>query len=148
MHLIPISIREAKAFITEHHRHNKAPAGAKFAIGVQEGDHLVGVAMVGRPISAGLQDGFTAEVLRVCTIDPAPKNACSMLYGASWRAWKAMGGTRIVTYTLKREEGTSVKAAGWLNVAETRPATWHIYRERKQQNIYSETKYRWENKVA
>ena len=112
MNLTPISIRDAKDFVREHHRHNKPPAGAKFAIGVQDNGELVGVAMVGRPVSASLQDGFTAEVLRVCTLDPCPKNACSMLYGASWRAWKAMGGTRIITYTLKKEEGASVRAAG------------------------------------
>ncbi len=149
MNLTPISIRDAKEFVREHHRHNKPPAGAKFAIGVQDNGELVGVAMVGRPVSASLQDGFTAEVLRVCTLDPCPKNACSMLYGASWRAWKAMGGTRIITYTLKKEEGASVRAAGWVITSELESSSWHrpkSGRPRVEQAVFLEPKFRWENK--
>ena len=130
-----------------HHRHNKPPQGAKFAIGVSNISHLVGVALVGRPISPYFQDGFTAEVLRVCTLIGCPKNVCSMLYGASWRAWKAMGGKRIITYTLQREKGISVKASGWELVAETQPSSWNrpkSGRVREEQKIFSEKKYRWE----
>lgn len=161
--LKPISIRDAKKFVTDHHRHNKAPVGAKFCIGVIESweewnpfmgrsvehQNLVGVAMVGRPVSAQLQDGFTAEVLRVCTLEDSPKNCCSMLYSACWRAWKAMGGKRILTYTLKKEQGASVRGAGWQIVAECEPSNWNrpnSGRERDHQPIYQERKYRWEVK--
>ena len=162
--LTPISIRDAKKFVTENHRHNKAPVGAKFCIGVNERweewnpfmgrtvkyERLVGVAMCGRPISASLQDGFTAEVLRVCTLEDSPKNCCSMLYSACWKAWKAMGGKRILTYTLQKEYGASVKSAGWEIVAESEPTSWNRPqngRPRKEQEIYKERKYRWENKT-
>ena len=80
--LRPISIRDAKNFVTEHHRHNKAPQGAKFAIAVEDNDEIVGVALVGRPVARKLQDGYTGEVLRVCTTKDSPKNVCSMLYGS------------------------------------------------------------------
>ena len=75
---------------------------------------------LGLPMARMLQDGYTAEVTRVCTTDQSPKNVCSMLYAACWRAWKAMGGNRLVTYTLAEEDGASVKAAGWRVVGETK----------------------------
>jgi hypothetical protein len=142
--LVPITISEAKEYIQNYHRHNKPPVSGKFAIGVSDGNGLVGVSVVGRPVNISMDDGFTAEVYRVCTTDDSPKNVCSMLYGASWRAWKAMGGKKMITYTLQSESGSSVKAAGWKIVAETKPGTWHIYRNRDWQPIYGQMKFRWE----
>ncbi len=43
-----------------------------------------------------------------------------MLYGAAWRATKAMGYSRLITYTLKDELGTSVLAAGWRALYQTK----------------------------
>lgn len=67
--------------------------------------------MVGRPVARHLDDGFTAEVNRTCT-DGCP-NANSALYGAAWRAAKAMGYTRLITYTQEGESGSSLRGAGW-----------------------------------
>ncbi len=94
------------------------------AIGLVHESVLVGAAIVGRPVARERQDGFTAEVTRLVT-DGTP-NACSKLYAASWRAWRAMGGRRIGTYLLASEDGTSVKAAGWRLLYETRdrPQGW------------------------
>ena len=64
LQVIPLTIRDANEFVTNFHRHNKAVRGAKFAIGASYNDQLVGVAIVGRPISRRLDDGFTAEVVR------------------------------------------------------------------------------------
>tara|TARA_Y100000310_G_scaffold326575_1_gene391616 strand:+ start:937 stop:1398 length:462 start_codon:yes stop_codon:yes gene_type:complete len=146
--LVPISLREASEFVSNFHRHNKAPQGGKFAIGVSNGDGLVGVSIIGRPV-ARMFDDFTAEVLRVCTTDESPKNVCSMLYGASWRAWKAMGGNKLITYTLQTETGASVKAAGFKVVAETSKrkegSAWtSSNRSREWQPIYGQLKFRWE----
>jgi hypothetical protein len=69
------------------------------------------VAVVGRPIARALDDGFTAEVRRCCT-DGAP-NACSMLYRAAWRAVKALGYRKVITYTLPEEGGASLRASGF-----------------------------------
>lgn len=41
-----------------------------------------------------------------------------MLYGAAWRCAKAMGYIRIVTYTQAKETGASLRAAGFVKVAE------------------------------
>lgn len=83
-----------------------------------------GVAITGNPLSATLMDGVTAEILRLC-LDPDYQisNAPSMMYSASWRAWRAMCGLRMVTYTLKEEPGTSLKASGFKPVATTKPSS-------------------------
>jgi hypothetical protein len=82
MELQPISFKEAKEFIKRHHRHHSPPQGMKFCIAVNDGNKVVGVATVGRPIARMLDDGWTAEVTRCCT--DGTRNACSMLYSASW----------------------------------------------------------------
>lgn len=127
LELQPISFAEAAEFVHYHHRHNTAPVGHKFSIAVNNGEEVVGVAIVGRPIARHNDDGLTLEVLRVCVKDGC-NNACSMLYGASWRAAKALGYRRLITYTLKTEPGTSLKAAGWRVVGETKeaPNGWNV----------------------
>ena len=146
LQLVPISISEANEFVFNFHRHNKPTQGGKFAIGASDGTELIGVAIIGRPIARFLDDGFTAEVLRVCTLDDSPKNTCSKLYGASWRASKAMGYTKIITYTLQSESGASLKGAGWEVVAESKSnkTGWMNRPGREWQPIYGQLKFRWE----
>ena len=118
--IIPITLRAAKAYVAQHHRHNKPPVGHKFSIGVCADDGtLVGVATVGRPVAGPLDDGLTAEVARTCT-DGYP-NANSALYGAAWRICRAMGYRRLTTYTQADESGASLTAAGFVKVAELPP---------------------------
>ena len=109
--LTPVALATANAFVNSHHRHHKATAGHKFSIGCAKDGELVGVAIVGRPVSRYLDDGWTLEVNRLCTT--GEKNACSILYAASARAAKAMGYRKIITYTLDSESGSSLRAAGW-----------------------------------
>jgi hypothetical protein len=112
LHLVPISLVEAKRFVGEHHRHNLPPVGWKFGVGVAEDDELVGVAMAGRPVARRLDHGQTLEVIRTCTTGEV-MNVNSMLYGAIARAAKALGYQTLYTYTLAEESGASLKAAGW-----------------------------------
>ena len=109
--LTPVSLAEANAFVAQHHRHHKPVTGHKFSIGCTADGRLVGVAIVGRPVSRYLDNGLTLEVNRLCT--DGTKNACSMLYAAAWRAARAMGYEKIITYTLDTESGASLRAAGW-----------------------------------
>lgn len=122
--LQPVTQRQAFKFITEHHRHHKPPAGFKFAIGVNDGEKLVGVVIVGRPVARGLDDGMTAEISRCCTDNT--KNAASMLYGAATRAARAMGYDRVITYIRCDENGVSLRAAGWIPVYDTRGKSWNV----------------------
>ena len=110
---------------------------------------MVAVAIVGNPLSATYMDGMTAEVLRVCTAsENAPKGCCSMLYSACWRAWRAIGGDRMLTYTLQSEKGVSLKAAGWVVCGKTKPVApgWrkNDHLTRVHQPVMLEPKLRWE----
>ena len=142
--IVPVSLREANEFVLNFHRHNKPTQGGKFAIAACYDEAMVGVAIVGRPVSATLQDGVTAEVTRVCVLADAPKNTCSFLYGRCWRIWQQMGGKRMVTYTLQEESGSSLRGAGWKVMGEVAPQTWdRANRQRDWQPIYGQMKFRW-----
>lgn len=118
--IIPITLKASRAFVSEHHRHNKPPVGHKLSVGVCDSvGQLRGVAMLSRPVASALDDGLTIEISRTCT-DGCP-NANSALYGACWRIAQAMGYRRIVTYTQADEGGASLTAAGWVKVRDLPP---------------------------
>lgn len=140
MKIIPITFKEAKEYIKINHRHNPNIVGCKFSIGCMDKDELVGVAVCGRPVSRYLDDGKTLEINRVCT--DGTRNACSMLYGACCRIGREMGYTKIITYTLKSENGASVKASNFICDGEAGGTHWTGKRNRGQQ-IPHEMKVRW-----
>jgi len=109
--ITPINFDEANAFISKFHRHHKPMQGCKFCVAVSDDEKVVGVAIVGRPVARMLDNGWTLEVNRCCT--DGTKNACSMLYSASWKAAKALGYQRLITYTLPEEGGASLRASNW-----------------------------------
>jgi hypothetical protein len=146
---VPVTLTEAIAYVDNFHRHNKGPQGGLFAIGASNGDGLVGVAIVGRPVARALQDGYTAEITRVCVHDKAPRNCNSFLYSACWRAARAMGYSKIITYTLASESGSSLKGAGFVIVAEIagrcEKSAWQgPDRAREWQPVYGQLKLRWQ----
>jgi len=117
VNVTPIEFAEACAFVRQWHRHHAPPQGHKFSIAASVDGEVVGVAIVGRPVSRMLQDGWTLEVTRLAT--DGTKNACSFLYGAAWRAARGLGFRRLITYILDSEPGTSLRAAGWRLVGTT-----------------------------
>lgn len=121
--IVPITLKEANAFVLQHHRHHKPAVGHICSLAVAVGDRIVGVAIVGRPIARRLDNGLRAEVLRCCT--DGTKNACSMLYAAAWRAARALGYKEIGTYILESEPGTSLKAAGWKCLGACGGGSWN-----------------------
>ena len=144
LRVVPVSYAEAAAFVDDWHRHHRRPVGHKFSLGVALGGQLVGVAMVGRPVARHFDDGLTLEVNRTAT-DGTP-NANSMLYGAAWRAAKALGYGRLITYTQAGEAGGSLRAAGWTVVAE-RPARsgwWTPSRPREDRGVDAMPRTLWE----
>jgi hypothetical protein len=122
LEIVPMTLAEANAFVQKNHRHHKPVVGHKYSLGCAAEDNIVGVAIVGRPVSRYLDDGWTLEVTRLCT--DGTKNACSMLYAAAWRAARAMGYKRLITYILITEPGTSLKAAGWKCIGEAGGLRW------------------------
>jgi hypothetical protein len=65
--LTPITLAEANAFVKQYHRHHQPVPGCKFCLAVSDDDKVVGVAIVGRPVSRHMDDGWTLEVNRTCT---------------------------------------------------------------------------------
>jgi hypothetical protein len=119
---VRLSLEEANAFVAEYHRHHRAVVGHLFSLGAALGERIVGVVIVGRPVSRHRDDGVTAEVARLCT--DGSKNACSFLYGAAAHAAFALGFLRIGTYILASEPGTSLTAAGWRLIGERGGGSW------------------------
>lgn len=143
--LAPVSLKEANYFVEHHHRHHKPVVGHKFSIGCTENGKLVGVAIVGRPVSRYLDDGWTLEVNRMCT--DGTRNACSFLYGAAARAAKAMGYKKLITYILDTEDGTSLRAAGWKCAGLAGGKEWTGKRKPVAPLCPAQMKYRFEKHI-
>jgi hypothetical protein len=122
MRIVPITLKKANEIVTQWHRHHKPSVGHKFSVGLMEGDIYIGIAICGRPVARGSDDGLTLEVARLCT--DGTQNACSKLYGACARVAKEMGYEKIQTYILESEPGISLKASGWVMEAITAGGQW------------------------
>ena len=119
--IVPVTWREACAFVDGHHRHHAPPNGHRYSQGVvtTEDGILRGVVITSHPVARHLMDGRTLEVIRSATDGTMNANSC--LYGAAWQAAKALGWGRLLTYTQEGESGASLRAAGWRVIGE-RPA--------------------------
>jgi hypothetical protein len=146
---VPVALKEANKFIDRYHRHNGAVLVARFAIGAAVDGELMGVAIVGNPVARRLAAEGVAEVVRLCVIPGAPLGACSFLYARCWRIWEMMGGSKLITYTLQSESGSSLRGAGWSQEALLDPRTgWDTpSRRRVNQPISQEPKIRWSKAV-
>lgn len=121
--LRPITRDEADTFIRQHHRHHGVPVGALWRQAAHDdAGHIVGVAVIGRPVARALDDGLTVEVTRLCT-DGEP-NTCSLLYAAARRAAIAKGYRRGLTYILASESGASLRASGWQELWRVKGRSW------------------------
>lgn len=120
--LVALPLDEANAFVSEHHRHHQPVVGHKFSIGAAVDGEITGVAIVGRPVARGYDNGTTLEVVRCCT--DGTRNACSWLYTRCWRATEALGYQKIITYTLASESGASLRGAGWTVIGQVRGRSW------------------------
>lgn len=138
-----IELADASAFVSEHHRHHTPPVGHLFSIGAFLGAEMVGVAIVGRPVSRHRDDGMTAEITRLC-VREGVRNAASFLLGRCAKAALALGFRRIGTYTLARESGASLRAAGWIVVGEVKGRSWDTPSRRRTDKHPTEDKLLWE----
>lgn len=79
MTLRPATLREANAFVAEHHSHHEPVRGCKFAIACLDGSRLCGVVIVERPKArVGLIEAMEkAKTACGCqTLKPAPPTPC------------------------------------------------------------------------
>jgi len=138
LHLAPVRSREAMDFVRAWSP--PSPAARRSDLrrrSREETGTLRAVAIVGRPVARHLDDGTTPEVTR--TASDGARNAklrgrdthhrcCpdSVRYGASWRAAKALGYQRLITFTQAGVSGTSLRGAGRGMIASRPPrAGWH-----------------------
>ena len=45
LEIVPMTLKEANAFVEQNHRHHGPTVGHKFSIGVSDGEKIVGVAI-------------------------------------------------------------------------------------------------------
>lgn len=88
MRIVALGVKEAEAFLAAHDRHYKAPVEPICAIGVADEQGLHGAAILGR---RSAEDGELAHIY----VDGVSQGY-SLLYGACWRALKALGYVRAV----------------------------------------------------
>lgn len=139
----PITLAKANEFVKQYHRHSIPTVGCKFAISCYKNDKLIGVGIAGRPVARHLDNGLTLEILRVCT--DGTFNTNSFLYSKIKKIGLLMGYEKIITYTLQKESGASLKAINARIVQECKPQEWNSKnRKRKSQSVYKEPKIRWE----
>ncbi len=142
LRIIPVTLAVANAFVGEHHRHHKPVVGHKFSIGAVMGEQIVGVVIVGRPVSRMRDNSETLEVTRLCT--DGTRNACSFLYGAARRATFALGYSRLGTYTLPSEGGASLRACGWKLIGERGGGNWSRQSRPRKSDHPESVKWLWE----
>lgn len=122
MKAVPLELKQANDFVDKLHRHHDSVHRDKFRIGCEVNGKLVGVVQLARPVSRMLDDGKTIEVVRLCT-DGTP-NVCSFLYSRAARIATEIGYSKIITYILESESGTSLKACGWHKEVDTKGHNW------------------------
>lgn len=148
-HLIvaPCGINEARRVVGQLHRHLPIPPkGGKFALAlIDEDGEVRGVAIIGHGARMA-SDRWTATVTRVAT--DGARNGCSMLYGASARVWRCMGGRLLLTYTLPDDLGTSLRAAGWDYAGLTDGGEHSRPSRPRAPAVNAEPKHRWLRRVA
>lgn len=143
MSIVPMSLKDAHRFVNEHHRHHRASQGGLFACGLAVDGKVVGVAVAGRPVARMLADQWTVEVTRCCVAE-GHRNGCSMLYMAIWRAARALGYKRCITYTLATESGSSLRGAGWRLIGECGGGSWSREARPRLDDHDLNQKFRWE----
>lgn len=145
MRIVPISLKQANEFVERHHRHNKRVLTHKISIGLEKDGELIGVGIAGIPIARKLDNGRTLELRRICVKEGYP-NACSKIMARLKQIGQLMGYEKIITYTLQKESGASLRAVnGRIVHASNRPGEWRRKgKPYRHQAVYDEPKYRWE----
>lgn len=87
MEIIPLTIQQAMEFLKSNERHYKSKAIPLFAIGIAKDGELCGAAVM----------GLNGEDAELCHIYSAGEYlGYTILYGAMWRATKAMGHKKLI----------------------------------------------------
>lgn len=142
MNVVPMTLKAARKYVRENHRHHKFPQGGLFAVGCELDGRMVGCAIVSLPVARMLRDGRTVEVKRCCT--DGTRNACSFLYRVCVRVANAMGYRRVLTYTLPEEGGASLRGANFAVTGKTKGGSWDRRKRPRTDKHPTGPKLRWE----
>lgn len=124
LYIRPATLKQLNEGVALLHRHHKPVQGHRFSLLLIDDTGVIhGGCSVGRPVARGCDPWLTAEVTRLVTTGVA--NGCSMLYSAAARACAAMGFTKIQTYILDTETGTSLLACGWIHTITSPGGNWN-----------------------
>lgn len=146
-----VTKEQADAFIScgpdgkRRHRHHDPDQGARFVVGAWdlERNVLCGVAVCGNPRAGGLAkyNDRIIEVTRCCTDGTA--HACSFLYALAAAVARSLGWACIMTYTLAKEGGASLRALGWWPESLTPNAntTWANREGRKGDSVRADVRW-------
>lgn len=141
MGIAPCTVTAARKKVREWHRHLPDVQGGLFAVQcVDSTGACVGVAIAGNP-SRVWQGQAKLVISRVAT--NGTENACSACYGALCRAAKALGYLEVWTYTLPEEPGTSLRAAGFVDMGLTDGGEWSRPSRARDAVARPEPKRRW-----
>ena len=151
--LRPIEQKQAKALVASHHRHcAKPPAGWRFGAGIYNGPELIGAVMVGRPVARGFDPRSVVEVNRLVVRDDIAAelrwNACSMSYAWAAKEARRRGFSKAITYTLERETGTSLRAAGWTLEGPVKGRSWDTRSRPRLDHMAIVDKQRWSKSLS
>jgi hypothetical protein len=141
-----VELEEANVFVERLHRHHGKTVGHRFTIGAQRNGVVVGVGICGRPVARGIDPKHVLEVLRCCT--DGTRNACSYIYGKAARIAAELGFRAVITYTLREEDGASLRACGWWpEELDDRDTLWscdsRVREQTKGQGLGPKTRWLW-----
>jgi len=146
MRVAPCSVKAARKQVKAWHRHLPDVRGGLFAAQVvNDAGECLGVAVFGNPPRVWQGTG-RGVITRVATI--GAENACSMLYGSLCRAAKALGYREAWTYTLPDEPGTSLRAAGFIDMGLTAGGEHDRPSRRRKPAVRPEPKRRWVRRLG
>ena len=144
---------DAKQFINDHHRHNKAPPGWLWAHAIFNGKELIGIVWVGRPVAREIDHKVVCEVNRLCinhNLHPALTwKAQSLGYQVATQEAYRRGYKKIITYTLADDEsGMSLRYCrkyGWKKDGPPTRAgkSWNCPSRPRQDVAPTASKQRW-----
>lgn len=145
--VIGISLASAHRWTDRVHSHHNPAVGGIFALAWFDSGRVVCVAVVSRPVARMLDDGATAEVVRLAS-DGSVRGAASKLLRAVVRECAARGYSRVVSYTLLGEVGACYRAARWRPTALSRGGQWSRPSRSRRLARQSGRKIRWEAGTA
>jgi hypothetical protein len=139
----PLSLSSAHAACDRWHSHHEPAVGGLFALAAWVDDRCVCVAVVSRPVARRLDDGKTAEVVRLAS-DATTRRAASSTLRAVVVECASRGYDRVVSYTMLGEVGACYRAARWRPTALTRGGEWSCPSRPRKPSKQPGRKARWE----